>query len=375
MVIRNSQVKAMKNIWSILLFAILFVSSVGFAQQAAIEEIINSGPAQLTSSDYENLFKAAERQKLIFGPECLPQSTSTSKKVVIPDVFGDRKLGQQYGIDPVFQKISLFLYFNKAAEIVPDDFIARFTDYAKAFYILYKNGLVQSPDLGDLTMNETASITEFFLDNRDVIFRRPRSDQERWAYKFVKQNDLRLPNQIGGPQRFSSAMIHMMAKIAEYETVCEMNVAETTALAIYIGMGFKHVNSYLRSKANNDPVLNDLEELTNQALSKITDTKRMVYRTTMFLNQPDMPETVYRQHAVGSIVEYQAFTSTALNPIKGANFLIYSQTGKALGRLSIESEVLFRSKAVFLVRYNSCEEMNQPVWQGCRIILEEVTGH
>ncbi|MBK9324317.1 MAG: hypothetical protein IPM97_15440 [Bdellovibrionaceae bacterium] len=365
----------MKYKWSFLLFVILFVSPGSFAQQAVIEEIINDGPAQLTSSDYETLFKAAGKQKFIFGPECSPQSTSISKKDVIPDVFGDRKFGQQYGTDPVFQRISLFLHFNKAAEIVPDDFIARFTDYAKAFYILYKNGLVQSPDLGRLTIDETASITEFFIDNRDVKFRRPRSAQERWAYRFVKTNDLRLPDQIGGPKRFSSAMIHMMAKIAQYETVCEMSVAETTALAIYIGMGFKHVNSYLRSKVNNDPVLNDLEELTNQALNKIADTKRLVFRTAMFLNQPDMPEAVYREHAVGNVIEHQAFTSTALNTIKGANFLIYSQTGKALGRLSIESEVLFRSKAKFLVRYNSCEEVHQSVWQGCRIILEEVNGH
>lgn len=67
---------------------------------------------------------------------------------------------------------------------------------------------------------------------------------------------------------------------------------ETTALAIYMRLGFKKLNSYLRIKSEQNPKLDLLEKLTNQALDKIANSKRLVYRTTRFYGQPDMPEPV-----------------------------------------------------------------------------------
>ena len=136
-------------------------------------------------------------------------------------------------------------------------------------------------------------------------------------------------------------------------------------------MGFSKLNPYLRGKTHQNTELNLLETLINRALDKIEDTRRLVYRTTTFLTQPDMPEAVYRNHLMGTIVDYAAFTSTSTSPKHNPNFLIYSLKGKDLGQYTVESEVLFRSQTKFKVRYNSCEAEQKQTWQGCNVILDE----
>ncbi len=256
-------------------------------------------------------------------------------------------------------------------EVVPPEYLSQFKNYVKAFYLLYKHKLVQEPDLQKVTVDQADLLSDFSNDDRTPIFKSARAREDQWAYQTVMNSNILLPDGVAQPKRFSAAMIYLMGKVARYSSYCEMSVAETTALAIYIGLGFRKLNTYLRSKGEQNPKLDLLEKITNHALDKIENSRRLVYRTTRFFGQQDMPESVYHQHVTGSDIVYDAFTSTSSAAFETANFLIYSKTGKDLGPLSTEREVLFKSHTHFRVRYNSCEQESLKVWQSCNVILEE----
>jgi len=339
-----------------LLFVAAFLISVLANAQEPIQFL--SSEHELSASEFATLWRAGQQQGLESAQSC--KSNYIGLKSEIPDVFNDPNFQNRFAQDPLFQKISLFLYFNGATRIVPDELLPQFTVYAKAFYLLYKNGVIRSPDLNHVNAGDT------------IVLGMPNSLETLMAYKTIKENDIKFLHYDGAQQHFSYAMLNILMFMARFEPVCNMNTAEITAVAIYIGAGFLKLNPYLRTKKNDDPHLNLLKILTDRALDKIADSKRLVFRSTTFFGQHDMPEAVYRQHTVGSLVVYDAFTSTASYLIKDANFLIYSRTGKGLGRLSMEGEVLFKSNTRFRVRYNSCEHDQLKVWQGCNIMLDEI---
>ncbi len=272
----------------------------------------------------------------------------------------------------MFQFIKAYLYFNDAEETVNPQDLPRLTRFMKAFFLLYKGGKVAAPDLTRLNFDGLNDLIDFWHNDREMKFRAPTNKEEAEALKVVTSENYKLSPLQFGPERVSVAVVDIFSRYAQYPARCQMTREESAALGIYIGMGFSKLNPYLRSGLKDNPQLNLLATLVNRALDKIDDSRRLVYRTTTFLTQPDMPEAVYRTHKMGSVVNYLAFTSTATSPKYRSNFLIYSKTGKGLGLLTVESEILFRSQTKFLVRYNSCEDEQKQSWQGCNVILEEI---
>ncbi len=340
------------------------------AEQSVVSQVFSREGA-LNARDFTDLQTTGAQTWSGIGATCKKQEKS--KKTNLPDVFGDSNFEKRFADDPVFQKISFILYFNEAASVVPDELLPQFKQYAKAFYVLYQAGSVRSPDVSHLDLDHAGDLSSFALEGQPIIFETPKSKEERQAYDIVQAGNLKFKYTADalGPDSFSAAMIEIMADISRFQGICKMDTAEITALGIYIGMGFRKINPYLREHKSDDPRMNLLEVLINHALDKLANSESLVFRTTTFYHQADMPEAVYHQHTMGSKIVYDAFTSTTSAGISSANFLIYSRTGKALGPLSIESEILFKSHTSFKVRYNSCEDEHLKVWQGCKVILEE----
>ncbi len=288
-------------------------------------------------------------------------------------IFNDDKFESKYRNDDILETLKLYLYFNEASDLVPDELLPEFIEFTQHFYILYKLKLIGSPNL-ILDLEHSNEILDFASDNSEVKYRKTHSRSLQTSLDFVKSHDRVVDEKRFGARTYSSSLLLLFSKIATYDRHCQMSLEEDIALRIYTGMGFKKLNTYLRnSNAARNQRFDELVLLTNRALDKIENSRGFVFRTTRFLTQPDLPESVYRQHTIGNIVEYKAYTSTAITPIQNTNLLIYSRTGKHICDYSLENEVLFRPGTKFKVLYNSCELSALTLWQGCRIILDEVS--
>ncbi|MES3037152.1 MAG: hypothetical protein V4736_04520 [Bdellovibrionota bacterium] len=349
-----------------------FLISFTFAQTsfAQIVDDFKQFAIPKNLEEFHQLKAKSNRQS--FAYELLCESQKITSQTPLIDVFEDPNLLGQFRADPVLRKINTLLYFNDSAENLPEALVPEFIIYAKNFFILYKNNLVASPEI-ILDIKHTWALQEHGLENRPVIFNRPNDGTLLQSYLYVTNNNRSFKDIT--ETSFSAVMMQIMSTIAQYPDYCGVAPEENAALAIYIGMGFVKLNSYLRKQQpGSQEKLDLLEKLTNQALEKIQNTQAFVFRTTTFLNQPDMPEKIYRQHRVGETVLYDAFTSTSTLDFSNANLVILSKTGKRLFNLSVEGEVLFRSHTQFKVHYNSCETEKLETWQGCKMVLEEVTN-
>lgn len=137
--------------------------------------------------------------------------------------------------------------------------------------------------------------------------------------------------------------VDIQAKAKEYG----LSLPEQVALRHYTGAGYDVLNEYFYRNLANNPLLDNVAVLLNQALDKLPDFKGGVVRRTK------LPDAVLAQHQIGSIITYEAFTSTtngAKDIFEGKphRIVIKSKTGKDINWISnyssgddAEYEVLF----------------------------------
>lgn len=129
---------------------------------------------------------------------------------------------------------------------------------------------------------------------------------------------------------------------------CGMTPEELAALNYYSASGYTCVNSYLRTDDNRDENIDYLISVLNRGLGKLPSYRGIVRRGA------SLPQSIRDAHAVGSVVEYDAFTSTSTASGFGGSdvFIIHSETGRPIMGFSGhdgEKEVLFQSGAKFKV--------------------------
>lgn len=129
---------------------------------------------------------------------------------------------------------------------------------------------------------------------------------------------------------------------------CGLNEEELSALKYYSDSGYGCLNSYLRSSDNRDENIDYMIQVLNRGLDKLPSYQGVVKRGA------SLPESIRESHAVGAVLEYDAFTSTSTNSgFSGADmFIIQSQSGKPIMGFSAhrsENEVLFKSGTKFKV--------------------------
>lgn len=139
------------------------------------------------------------------------------------------------------------------------------------------------------------------------------------------------------------------------ESITELNIYEKALIYYYSIDGYEQLNEDLR-----DGKPNDYEVYLNQALDKLPDYKRLVFRG-VDLTQGQIDE-YQKACSEGELVVKSAFVSASQSYFIAQQFSrgsvvfeILSMTGKAIGQLSFyqdsqsENEILFKSKCKFRV--------------------------
>lgn len=322
-----------KNLVSRTLFTIFGVvvcfSSCAFAE--AWQDILSK--PKLSAKDFVDLRFAA-----------LPDSSS-SRTCASPSASTSTS-------DLSLMQMGAYVHFADAAYIIPTNLTAQLQVFSESFYRLFKANLVQIPS------------SEF----SEVGFTRPVDASLITDYDFVVAHNTKpIRNNVGS---LASVMIKIMHLVSADKIVCGMSPQESAAVNLYTKVMYLELNSYLRKHETSNVKFNELEKLIRSGLDKLANFSGVVYRSTTFYAQSDMPESVYREHRVGQTLTYDGFSSTATVYAGAANFILFSATGKVLA--TSENEVLFRSHTKFRVLYNSCEEQKLNVWQGCQVILKEI---
>lgn len=144
-----------------------------------------------------------------------------------------------------------------------------------------------------------------------------------------------------------------------------LSLPEQVALRYYTGSGYKQLNAYLRGLSDEHQLAPSVQVL-RQALNKLPD-----YQGGVVIRRDNFPEHMLRQHTLGNIVEYPAFTSATFgkkdviiednSPIR---LVITSKHAKQIDWISEfphESEVLFTSPTKF--RVNKAPKKIGDFWQ------------
>jgi DNA repair exonuclease SbcCD ATPase subunit len=129
---------------------------------------------------------------------------------------------------------------------------------------------------------------------------------------------------------------------------CGMTDAEILALRWYTGSHYSWINRALRAGGEEAKKIAPMKEMLNRALKKLAPYKGEVGRGAT------LPQAVFDEHKPGAIVNYSAFTSTAIGTGFGSahKFIIKSKTGRYIGSHSSvysEREVLFAADTKFKV--------------------------
>lgn len=138
-------------------------------------------------------------------------------------------------------------------------------------------------------------------------------------------------------------------------SITELNVHEKTLIYYYSIEGYEQLNEDLR-----EGKINEYEVYLNEALDKLPDYKRVVFRGAyLSKSQIDIYKKAFYE---GDTVIKQAFVSASQSYLIAQQFSkssvifeIESRTGKAIGQLSFyqdsqnEREILFKSKCEFEV--------------------------
>lgn len=129
---------------------------------------------------------------------------------------------------------------------------------------------------------------------------------------------------------------------------CNITPSELAIINYYTGSGYGCMNSYLRQKKHKDESVELLITNLDKGLAKIPKYQGIVKRGA------SLPQNIRDLHKKGSIVPYDAFTSTSTSSGFGGpdQFYIYSKTGRPImgfSGLEGENEVLFQSRTNFKV--------------------------
>ena len=129
---------------------------------------------------------------------------------------------------------------------------------------------------------------------------------------------------------------------------CGFTPEELVMLSYYTESGYFCMNPYLRNKTGGNQEVELLIKTLNKGLAKLPNYQGLVRRGA------SLPEAIRQQHSVGSIVTYDAYTSTSTaSGFPGKDiFLMYSKSGKPVMGFSgheDENEVLFAPGAKFKV--------------------------
>lgn len=149
---------------------------------------------------------------------------------------------------------------------------------------------------------------------------------------------------------FSGLKLKIQSK-THFETPLTLSAI---SLYLYSVVLFDPINRYLRSQETkqNLNALFYLSEVQSCALKELPSFKGLVHRVV------DMPDLFFIQHQVGSVVQYNAFTSTT-EKIRFIGYKtqlhFHSKTGKSISAFSYfpeEAEVLFDQKTCFKILKN-----------------------
>lgn len=129
---------------------------------------------------------------------------------------------------------------------------------------------------------------------------------------------------------------------------CGLSEEELSALKFYSNSGYGCLNSYLRSTDHRDENIDYMIQVMNSGLDKLPSYQGVVKRGA------SLPDSIREAHSVGTVLEYDAFTSTSTNHgFSGKDmFIIQSQSGKPIMGFSShrsENEVLFKSGTKFKI--------------------------
>lgn len=163
--------------------------------------------------------------------------------------------------------------------------------------------------------------------------------------------------------------------------LCGLTIAEMYAIYDYTSSGYRQLNEKLRSGGEVPEKYRVYKEVLNSALAKLKPFEGEVKRGVSKL-----PFEVFKQHAVGEVISYEAFTSSSTGNGFGASqrFIIQSKRGRYVDPISSvegEKEVIFPAGTKFKVLNvepgNSLksEEIDAEKYQSIdsvKIILEEV---
>ena len=161
--------------------------------------------------------------------------------------------------------------------------------------------------------------------------------------KFIEENNLK--------RTFSRENVEKMTKVQKDDIM--LSEKEQYAMNKYISSDFYVVNEKLRNGID----LNDYEkEMVNdldKALNKIPRFDGLVTRS-LELNEEQLNEFL-KQHEIGNIIEYPAYTSTTTgeryNRISNVELYINSKNGRDIRKYNPkEQEILFKRGSLFRVK-------------------------
>ena len=139
-----------------------------------------------------------------------------------------------------------------------------------------------------------------------------------------------------------------------------LSEAEVSAIKDYSGSFFTVINPALWSGKPLEPKLKAYKETMNEGMDRIPPDQSKTLRRFATL-----PPSVLEEHQVGSIVAYDAYTSTSKREdwVWGGNhqFLIHGHSGKLISEISHfpgEAEVLFKAGTRFKVLAREPDEKN-----------------
>lgn len=135
----------------------------------------------------------------------------------------------------------------------------------------------------------------------------------------------------------------------------ELTAEEKWVLNEYVSSGSYKINSLLRSGEELPEALYNLQKYLDSVLAKMPKYEGIVYRSLSFDND-ELLKFAY-EHKVGSIVTYQAYTSTSTNisfyhENPTVIMKIYSKNGRDIRKYNPEeNEVLYEKNMQFLVKH------------------------